>query len=67
MLAAYSAWERLSTDRKGVASFEYVIVTAAIVAAVATVFNTSAANVIGTALTNALSAIIATVAAVGGG
>ncbi len=51
--------ERLRTDKDGVVSFEYVIVAACIVAAVAAAFGTGATGAIGTALTNAIAAIVA--------
>ena len=44
--------KRLSTDKDGVVSFEYVIVAACIVAAVAAAFGTGTAGAIGTALTD---------------
>ena len=46
---------RLRTDKRGVVSFEYVIVAACIVAAVAAAFGTGATGGIGTALTDRLS------------
>jgi Flp pilus assembly pilin Flp len=51
--------KRLSTDKDGVVSFEYVIVAACVVAAVVAAFGTGAGGKIATALTNALTAIIA--------
>jgi len=51
--------KRLSTDKDGVVSFEYVIVAACVVAAVVAAFGTGAGGGIATALTNALTAIIA--------
>ena len=53
---------RLVTDESGVVSFEYVIVAACIVGAVAAAFGTGAAGNIGTALTDAITAIAAKVA-----
>jgi len=55
--------ERLRTDKDGVVSFEYVIVAACIVAAVAAAFGTGTASCIGQALTTAIGAITAAVAA----
>jgi pilus assembly protein Flp/PilA len=49
--------KRLSTDKDGVVSFEYVIVAACIVGAVSLAFGNTAAGGIGTILTNALTAI----------
>ena len=57
------ALKRLRTDRDGVVSFEYVIVAACIVAAVAAAFGTGAASGIGLVLTNAITAIGAAVTA----
>ncbi len=50
--------ERLRTDKDGVVSFEYVIVAACIVGAVAAVFGSGATGTIGAALTTAISKII---------
>jgi pilus assembly protein Flp/PilA len=55
--------ERLRADKDGVVSFEYVIVAACIVAAVAAAFGTTTGSGIGLALTNAIGAITAAVAA----
>jgi pilus assembly protein Flp/PilA len=49
--------ERLRTDMDGVVSFEYVIVAACIVAAVAAAFGTSTASGIGAALATAITDI----------
>jgi len=49
--------KRLSRDEDGVVSFEYVIVAACIVGAVAAAFGTGAAGGIGTALTTGLTAV----------
>ncbi len=51
--------KRLRTDKDGVVSFEYVIVAACIVAAVAAAFGTSTATGIGAALTTAIGKITA--------
>ncbi len=56
---AHDLLERLRADKDGVVSFEYVIVAACIVAAVAAAFGTGATGAIGTALTNAIAAIVA--------
>jgi len=57
------ALKRLSTDKDGVVSFEYVIVAACIVGAVAAAFGTGAAGGIATALTTAIGSITAAIAA----
>jgi hypothetical protein len=49
---------RLRANEEGVVSFEYVMVAACIVGAVAIAFGTGAGGAIATALTNALNAII---------
>ena len=49
--------KRLSTDEDGVVSFEYVIVAACIIGAVAAAFGTGATGAIGTALTSGITAI----------
>ena len=51
------ALKRLRTDKDGVVSFEYVIVAACIVGAVAAAFGTGATGGIGTALTSGITAI----------
>jgi pilus assembly protein Flp/PilA len=55
--------ERLRTDTEGVVSFEYVIVAACIVAAVAAAFGTGTASGIGLALTSAIGDITTSVGA----
>jgi pilus assembly protein Flp/PilA len=58
MLKNYvEAVKRLSTDKDGVVSFEYIIVAACVVGAVAAAFGTGAAGGIGTALTTGLTAV----------
>ena len=57
------ALKRLSTDKNGVVSFEYVIVAACIVAAVAAAFGTTTASGIGKVLSTAITAIGTAVAA----
>ena len=57
------ALKRLRTDKDGVVSFEYVIVAACIVAAVAAAFGTDATGGIATALTDGLTAIATAVTA----
>ena len=52
------ALKRLRTDKDGVVSFEYVIVAACIIGAVAAAFGTGATGAIGTALTGGITAII---------
>jgi Flp pilus assembly pilin Flp len=49
--------ERLRTDKAGVVSFEYVIVAACVVAAVASAFGTTTGGSIKTTLSGAISAI----------
>jgi pilus assembly protein Flp/PilA len=51
------ALRRLRTDKDGVVSFEYVIVAACIVGAVAAAFGTDATTGIGKALATAITAI----------
>ena len=51
--------ERLRTDKDGVVSFEYIIVAACIIVAVAAAFGTGAGGAVGTALTNGITAISA--------
>ena len=55
------AVKRLRTDKDGVVSFEYVIVAACIIAAVAAAFGTGASGAIATALTSGITAITAAV------
>ena len=50
---------RLRSDNDGVVSFEYVIVAACIVAAVVAAFGNGTTGAIVTALTNAITAIVA--------
>jgi pilus assembly protein Flp/PilA len=57
------AVKRLFTDNDGVVSFEYVIVAACIVAAVAAAFGTDATTGIGAALTTAIGKVTAAVTA----
>ena len=51
--------KRLSTDKDGVVSFEYVIVAACVVAAVVIAFGTSTGGNIATKLTTAINAVLA--------
>jgi pilus assembly protein Flp/PilA len=53
------ALTRLRTDKDGVVSFEYVLVAACVVAAVAAAFGTSAGGNIATKLTTAINAVLA--------
>ena len=53
------ALKRLRADQDGVVSFEYIIVAACIIGAVAAAFGTGAAGGIGTALTTGLTAVTA--------
>ncbi len=61
MLQAYlkttEAWKNLRTDQDGVVSFEYIIVAACIIGAVAAAFGTGATGAIGTALSGGITAI----------
>jgi Flp pilus assembly pilin Flp len=52
---------RLRSDRDGVVSFEYVIVAACVVAAVAAAFGPGATGTIETALAGAIGKIVAAV------
>ena len=54
---------QLRSDVRGVVSFEYVIVAACIVGAVAAAFGTGAGGAIGTALTTAIGHVTAALAA----
>ncbi len=54
--------DRLRNDKAGVVSFEYVIVAACIVAAVAAAFGTGATGTFGTALAAAIAKAISAVA-----
>ena len=49
--------KRLSTDKDGVVSFEYVIVAACIIGAVVAAFGTGTGGAIATALTSGITAI----------
>ncbi|OKO80537.1 hypothetical protein [Bradyrhizobium sp. NAS96.2] len=60
-IKAKEALLRLRADKDGVVSFEYVIVAACIVAAVAAAFGTDATTGIGSALSSAISTIATTV------
>jgi pilus assembly protein Flp/PilA len=51
------ALKRLRTDNDGVVSFEYIIVAACIIGAVAAAFGTGATGAIGTALTGGITSI----------
>jgi len=57
------ALKHLRADMNGVVSFEYVIVAACIVGAVGLAFGTGAGGAITTALSDAIAAIVAKVAA----
>jgi pilus assembly protein Flp/PilA len=50
--------DSLRADKRGVVSFEYVIVAFAIVVAVGAAFGTSTGGAIQTALTNAITGIV---------
>jgi pilus assembly protein Flp/PilA len=52
------ALKNLRTDQEGVVSFEYIIVAACIIGAVAAAFGTGATGAIGTALTGGITAIV---------
>ena len=49
---------RLLSDKRGVVSFEYVIVAACVVGAVGVAFGTGGTGAIATALKNAIAAIV---------
>ncbi|MDX6288982.1 MAG: hypothetical protein QOH42_781 [Blastocatellia bacterium] len=51
------ALKHLRTDQDGVVSFEYIIVAACIIGAVAAAFGTGAGGAIGLALTGGITAI----------
>ncbi|WP_371424838.1 hypothetical protein [Tardiphaga sp.] len=51
------ALKNLRTDEGGVVSFEYIIVAACIIGAVAAAFGTGATGAIGTALSGGITAI----------
>jgi hypothetical protein len=57
---AHDLLDRLSADKDGVVSFEYIIVAACVVGAVIAAFGTSAGGGIANALTNGLNAVTAT-------
>jgi pilus assembly protein Flp/PilA len=57
------ALKKLRADTNGVVSFEYVIVAACIVAAVAAAFGTTAGGGIGAALTTAIGKVTTAVTA----
>jgi pilus assembly protein Flp/PilA len=59
MPGAFSAWKRLSADRTGVVSFEYILVAACVAAAVAAAFSTATTDALRDALTSAIGAVIA--------
>jgi pilus assembly protein Flp/PilA len=61
------ALKRLRTDAKGVVSFEYVIVAACVVGAVALAFGTGTGGAITTALTTAIGSITAAVTSAAAG
>jgi len=63
-LAISEAIGSLRTDRRGVVSFEYVIVAACIVAAVIAAFGATGGN-IATALSNVITKIITAIGTVG--
>ena len=52
------ALKRLRADKDGVVSFEYIIVAACVVGAVAAAFGTGAGGAIATALTGGITAIV---------
>jgi Flp pilus assembly pilin Flp len=56
---ATEALKNLRTDQEGVVSFEYIIVAACIIGAVAAAFGTGATGAIGTALGNGITSITA--------
>jgi len=53
------ALKNLRTDQEGVVSFEYIIVAACIIGAVAAAFGTGATGAIGTALSGGITSITA--------
>jgi hypothetical protein len=57
-LKAADTLKHLLADQDGVVSFEYIIVAACIVGAVAAAFGTGAGGSLATALTNNLSAVL---------
>jgi pilus assembly protein Flp/PilA len=56
-LEAAAAVKNLRTDQDGVVSFEYIIVAACIIGAVAAAFGTGATGAIGTALSGGITTI----------
>jgi hypothetical protein len=52
------ALKNLRTDQDGVVSFEYIIVAACIIGAVAAAFGTGATGAIGTALSGGIATIV---------
>ncbi|WP_371424837.1 hypothetical protein [Tardiphaga sp.] len=54
---ATEALKNLHTDEGGVVSFEYIIVAACIIGAVAAAFGTGATGAIGTALSGGITAV----------
>jgi pilus assembly protein Flp/PilA len=61
-IQATEALKSLRADQRGVVSFEYVIVAACIVAAVAAAFGTDASSGIGAALKAGIDAVTAALA-----
>ena len=53
------AFKNLRADQSGVVSFEYIIVAACIIGAVAAAFGTGATGAIGTALSGGIASIVA--------
>ncbi|MES2028615.1 MAG: hypothetical protein V4477_05515 [Pseudomonadota bacterium] len=56
-LKATEALKNLHTDEDGVVSFEYIIVAACIIGAVAAAFGTGATGAIGAALSGGITAV----------
>ena len=56
-LKATEALKNLQTDEDGVVSFEYIIVAACIIGAVAAAFGTGATGAIGAALSGGITAV----------
>jgi len=56
-------FERLSADRGGTSSMEYVIVAASIIAGVSVTFSASATSIVASALSNCVDALKLAVAA----
>ena len=61
---ATGALKRLSTDKDGVVSFEYVIVAVCIIAAVLAAFGTDQTTGVGSALSTGIGKIVTTFSAV---